>query len=396
MHVIFNLEAPDIRKLMQEIGADKYGIEIMLPKAVSRLIKFGGLSNIAANILKQEMLSFGADVAIARGALTGTVKKTDGLIMGNLFQYRRLIEKLKFQPFGLSGFSRDLEKIINNYQKEKLILSLGKSRFNLKLRTLIMGIVNLTRDSFSSDGLLGLAPERIARIVEEKVKSGADIIDLGAESSRPGAMPIQAKEELRRILPVLKIIAKRIKVPISVDTSKVEVAKAALDNGASLINDISGLKNKKMAKLISRHKASVVIMHKKGIPQNMQKNPAYKSLISEIIQYLENSVGIALDAGIKKEKIIIDPGIGFGKTLEHNLKILARLSEFKSLGLPLLVGVSRKSFIGKLTDTPPQERMHGSVAASVLAVLKGAEIVRVHDIKETKEALRVIDAIIKR
>ncbi|MDD5045422.1 MAG: dihydropteroate synthase, partial [Candidatus Omnitrophica bacterium] len=176
---------------------------------------------------------------------------------------------------------------------------------------------------------------------------------------------------------------------------KPEVAKAALDSGAVLINDISALKNNKMAKLISRYKAGVVLMHKKGSPLSMQKKPQYQSLVSEIMQYLDKSVDTALDAGIKKEKIIIDPGIGFGKTLGHNLEILSRLAEFKSLGFPLLVGVSRKSFIGKVADKPVEERLYGSIAAGILAVKNGAHILRVHDVKETKEALQIADAIIK-
>jgi len=393
MHVVSSQNPGAIRKLMQEISVDKYGIDIMLSKAITRLVRFNSLTNIAANILKQEMLSFGADVAISRGALTGSIKKTDGLIMGSISQYKKLIEKLKIQPFGLSVFSKELEKILGNYQKEKYILTLGKYRFDLSKRTLIMGIANLTPDSFSGDGLYGLPAERICRIVDEKIRNGADIIDLGAESSRPGARAVSAKEELKRILPVLKILTHRIKILVSVDTHKPEVARAALDNGAALINDITGLRDKRLAKLIARYKAGVVLMHMKGTPRTMQKNTQYKSLISEIMAYLDGSVKIALDAGISKEKIIVDPGIGFGKDLEHNLEILKRLSEFKSLGFPLLIGVSRKSFIGKLTNTLPQERLYASIAASILAVINGANIVRVHDVKQTKEALLIIDAI---
>ncbi|MCM8770644.1 MAG: dihydropteroate synthase [Candidatus Omnitrophica bacterium] len=396
MHAISLRQPQDLRKLMQDIGVDKYGIDIMLPKATHQLIKFRKLSSIAANILKQEMLSFGGEVAITRGALTGQVKKTDGLIMGNLSQYKKLMDKLKQQPFGLNEFSRHLEKAIGNCQEKRLVLNLTKFKFDLSQRTLIMGIVNLTPDSFSGDGLYRLAPEQIFRIVEEKIKNGCDIIDLGAESSRPGARPISAKEELNRLLPILKILVKKTKIPISIDTYKLEVARQVLDNGAVLINDITGLRNKKLAKLIARYNAGVVIMHMKGNPQTMQKNPVYKSLIDEIIEYLERSVNIGLDAGIKKEKIIIDPGIGFGKTVEHNLEILARLSEFRSLGFPLLIGASRKSFIGKLTNKPVQERLFPSIACAVLAAINGANIVRVHDIKETREALKVLDAIIRR
>ncbi|MCM8779944.1 MAG: dihydropteroate synthase [Candidatus Omnitrophica bacterium] len=395
MHIISLRRPQDLKKLMQEFSVDKYGIEIMLPKAIARLVRFDGLSNIAANILKQEMLSFGADVAIARGALTGQAKQTDGLLIGNLSQYKKLIAKLKRQPFGLDKFSRDLEKTLNNFQKEKFILDLGRHKLNLGRRALIMGIANVTPDSFSGDGLYGLSAERIARIIDEKVKLGADIIDLGAESSRPGAKRISPKEELKRILPVLKLLNKTLHVPLSVDTYKPQVARAALDNGASLINDITGLRSKGLGKIIARYKAGIILMHMQGNPQTMQKNPRYKSLISQIIVYLDNSIKRALDVGIDKDKIIIDPGIGFGKTLGHNLEILKHLSDFRSLGFPILVGVSRKSFIGVITKQLPQERLSGSIAASILAVINGANIVRVHDVKETKEALQVIDAIVR-
>jgi dihydropteroate synthase len=227
------------------------------------------------------------------------------------------------------------------------------------------------------------------------VQDGADIIDMGGESSRPGARPVSVKEELERVIPIIKMAAQKIKVPVSIDTHKHEVAKAALDSGASIINDITGLRDKKMARVVARYKCGVVIMHMKGRPGNMQKSPTYQSLIDEIIAYLDKSIAIALDAGIDKEKIIVDPGIGFGKTLEHNLIILKSLKEFKVLGRPILVGPSRKSFIGKILNVPPGRRISGTLASCLSAVLNGADILRVHDVKEVKQALKVLDAIIR-
>jgi dihydropteroate synthase len=397
----------DLRKIMQEIRVDSYGIDIMYPKALSYLVKINQISNITANILKQEMLSLGADAAIARGALTGETKKTDCLLMGTLSQFNRLSRKLRLQPFNLDKLSQELRLAMENYKREKFVLALGSHRLRLGRRTQIMGIVNLTDDSFSGDGLYktcdlpaacGLRPatlEYIVEYAERLVKDGADIIDIGAESSRPGARPVSAKEELERAVPVIKRLVKKIKVPLSVDTCKPEVAKAALDCGVSIVNDITGLRDKKMARLIAGYKCGVVIMHMKGRPQNMQKNPVYRSLIDEIMDFFHKSINSALDVGIEREKIIIDPGIGFGKTMEHNLTILKSLREFKVLGRPILVGPSRKSFIGKILNAAPDKRICGTLSSSVLAALNGADIIRVHDVKEVRQALKVMEAIIR-
>jgi dihydropteroate synthase len=390
-----------LKQIMQEIKVDNYGIKIMVPKGIDRLIKINSLSCIAANILKQEMLSLGADAAIARDALTGKARKTDCLLMGNLAQFNRLSQKLKTQPFGLSKLAKELTKGLENYQKEEFILDLGKYRLNFKPgRTYVMGIVNLTPDSFSGDGLYSSSvvrkPSSVQNVInfaEKMVKDGADIIDIGGESSRPGAKSISVKEELKRTISVIKLLAKKIKVPISIDTYKPQVARQALDNGAVMVNDITGLRNPKMARLITKYKAGVVIMHMKGNPRMMQRNPIYKSLIDEIMEYLAQAIERACQAGINKNKIIIDPGIGFGKTVEHNLEILKNLSEFKILGRPILVGPSRKSFIGKILDVEPQERIFGTVASCVLAAKFGAQMVRVHDVKAVKQALRVSNAI---
>lgn len=387
----------DIKKIMQDIDVDKYGIDIMAPKASTYLIKINNLSNISANILKQEMLSLGADCAIARDALTGRAKKTDCLLMGNLSQFNRLNNKLRLQPFGLDKLAEELNSTLDNYKREFFVLNLGRYRLNLGKRKYIMGIVNLTPDSFSGDGLYGKWQiDNIIDHIEKMVEEGTDIIDIGGESSRPQATPVPIKEELVRTIPVIKKIAKRIKVPISIDTYKPEVAKAALDSGASMVNDITGLRNKKMARIIARYKCGVVIMHMKGIPSNMQKNPTYKSLIDEIIEYLDRAIKIGVQAGIDREKIIIDPGIGFGKNVEHNLAILKSLREFKILGRPILVGPSRKSFIGKILNEPPDRRIPGTLTSCVLAALNGANILRVHDVKAVKQALKILDAVIRR
>lgn len=274
-------------------------------------------------------------------------------------------------------------------------ISWGRFNLNLAKRAQVMGIINVTPDSFSDGGLF-FNKDSAIRGVYKLVEEGADIIDIGGESSRPGARAVSLKEELSRVIPIIKECAKRIAVPISIDTQKAEVAQQALDNGASMVNDISGLKNDlAMAKVVAQYKVPVVIMHIKGTPRNMQKNPYYKNLITEIINSLKQSIKIAHQAGIKNNKIIIDPGIGFGKRLRHNLLILKNLTKFKSLGYPISVGTSRKSFIGKVLRKEVEDRLVGSLASAVVAIQNGASILRVHDVEETVMAVKMAEAILK-
>ncbi|MDD5553955.1 MAG: dihydropteroate synthase [Candidatus Omnitrophica bacterium] len=378
---------------MRDIKADPYGIDIMLPKAQAFLIKVNSVSNIAANILKQEMLSLGAEVVVARGALTGKSSRTDCLLMGNLSQFNRLTRKLSSQPFGLKELARGLSEGITNYQKNDFFLDLGRHKLALRQnKALVMGIMNLTPDSFSGDGLYKSQVEDIVEYAERIARDGADIIDIGGESTRPGARPVPLKEELRRTIPVIKKLAKKIKIPISIDTYKPAVAEQALDNGAVMVNCIQG-DNVKMAKTAAKYKAGLALMHIKGRPLTMQKNPEYGSLLDDIIEYLDRALKAAVENGMDRERTLIDPGIGFGKTLKHNLEILKRLGELKVLGRPILAGPSRKSFIGKILGAEARDRIYGSVSSCVTAVRNGANIVRVHDVKAVKEALKVSGAI---
>ena len=395
MRILKSCSPEAIKRAMHDIQVDPYGIDIMWPKAVNYIIKLNALSNIAANILKQEMLSFGAEAALARGALTGKTKKTDILLIGNLAQFKKLIEKLKSQPFGLEKLSAELENTINNYQDNSFVVSAGRYKLNLSDRAHIMGIVNITPDSFSGDGLNSWPLSKIIDYAQKLAEDGADIIDVGGESSRPGTKPVPLKVELSRIIPVIKTLAKKVKLPISVDTYKPHVAERALDCGAVILNDINGLRDSKMAKVASEYKAGVIIMHMKGTPLNMQKNAKYVSVVDEIIKYLGSSINKAQAAGVKRERIIIDPGLGFGKTVEQNLEILKNLTSFKVLGRPILVGPSRKSFIGKVLNEQPENRIFGTVSTALSAVKEGAKIVRVHDVKAVKQAFKIEEAIEK-
>ena len=398
MRVVCCQNTEDLKRLMSQIKADSYGIKIMVPKALSFLIYIDSLPVISANVLKQEMLSLGADVAVSRDTLTGKDKKTACLLMATLSQYECLSEKLKRQPFGLANLGLELSHTLNNFRKDNFILKLGNRSLSLGRSCAVMGVINLTPDSFSGDGLLrssGLREQKdgIEGLARKMVNDGADILDLGGESSRPQAKPVSLKEEIKRVIPAIKIIKKRIKTFISVDTSKPEVAKAALDSGAEIVNDISGLRNGRMAKVIASADAAVVVMHMKGCPQTMQRRPEYSSLRGEIIAYLAGRIKEALDAGIDKDKIIVDPGIGFGKSVAHNLELLKHLSEFKILGCPILVGTSRKSFIGQILGVDSGDRIFGTTATCVEAFRNGASMVRVHDVREIKQALILSERI---
>ncbi|GAB4418840.1 MAG: dihydropteroate synthase [Thermodesulfovibrionales bacterium] len=273
-------------------------------------------------------------------------------------------------------------------------LQWSKFCLDFSKKTHIMGVLNVTPDSFSDGGIyfnVDAAVEHGLRMVED----GADIIDVGGESTRPGSEPVEEDEEIRRTIPVIESLAKKVDVPISIDTYKSEVAKRALDAGASIVNDISGLRfDPEMPKVAAEYNVPVVIMHIKGTPRDMQKNPVYEALIPEIMDYLRISIRFAMKFGVREDMIIIDPGIGFGKTVEHNLHVLKNLHEFTLLGKPVAIGVSRKSFIGRILDNaPPLERLEGTAAAVAVSIMNGANIVRVHDVKEMVKVARVADAI---
>jgi dihydropteroate synthase len=262
-------------------------------------------------------------------------------------------------------------------------------------RPLVMGIVNVTPDSFSDGGRYATPESAVARALE-LVRQGADVLDIGGESTRPGAAPVSVDEELHRVIPVVEELAKQTSVPLSVDTSKAAVAQAALAKGAGIINDVTALMgDPKMPEIVRAGNASVILMHMKGTPATMQQVPSYEDVIAEISQFFADRLQAAFSAGIGKEKVTLDPGIGFGKTSEHNLEILARLEEFHRFGRPVCLGVSRKGFVGRLLNNRPVERrLAGSLAAVCYAMARrSVQIVRVHDVEETKDALSVIAAI---
>ena len=383
-------------KEFKKIGASNTGSHIMVGKVFPMSLKVRNISPVAAGILKQEMLARGGDVVTSRDSLTETKGKTDIIIQGSPSSIESVIAKIKQQQFDMQDLSNDLKTYLNrlNENKKAKELVIGKQKFNLDKEVLLMGILNVTPDSFY-DGGHYFEKEKAYKRVETIVSEGAHIIDVGGMSTRPGSLPVDTDEEINRIIPVIEYISKNHDILISADTYRAEVARRAIASGAHIINDISGLSmDTGMAKVVGKNNVSLAIMHIKGTPENMQKNPEYENVIDEIYDYLEDKTNTALSSGIRPDKIIVDPGIGFGKTTEHNLEIINKVREFKMLGYPVLIGVSRKSFIGNVLNLPAEERLEGSLAAAVYLVIGGVNILRVHDVKETAKAVKIAKSII--
>jgi len=276
-----------------------------------------------------------------------------------------------------------------------MLLHLKNRDIDLEEKVVVMGVLNLTPDSFYDGGRYTREAQALRR-VEEMIGEGADIIDVGGESVRPGAEPISLDEELSRVIPVIEKVRGLFPITISIDTYKAEVARQAIEKGAEMVNDISGLRfDPDLRKIVAGYGVPLILMHIKGTPKNMQDNPRYHSLMEEIISYLRKSIKLAEESGVDPARIIVDPGIGFGKTTAHNLEILRRLEELKSLGKPILVGLSRKSFIGNVLGLPQEERLEGGLAATSMAVSGGARIVRTHDVKSTRRAVDMVQAILR-
>ncbi len=257
-------------------------------------------------------------------------------------------------------------------------------------RTLIMGVLNVTPDSFSDGGKF-VDVERAVEHARQMAKAGADIIDVGGESTRPGAAPVSAEDELQRVVPVIERLPDLL---ISVDTTKAIVAERTLAAGARIVNDISALRfDERMAAMVRDAGAGLVLMHMQGTPATMQEEPRYDNLIRDVCEFLAERIAFAVDCGVKKTQIAVDPGIGFGKTVAHNLQLLAELEQLCELGCPMVIGASRKSFLGRLLDRPPDERLPGSLAVVAWAVMHGANVVRVHDVAETVDVIRIIEAV---
>ena len=391
-----SLRSPrDILEVLRKVGVDPYGMEAMLPKMTNLNILIEGVECKIANIIKQEMLSVGGDAAVSRYAVSCGVAATDVVIMGTVKQIQRFAEKITIQPFKLGYLANAVKEAISNCAKDLFVLRTCRRKMVIGDRSLVMGVINVTPDSFSDGGRFS-SPAAAVEHGLKMVDEGADFIDIGGESTRPGAKPVSLREELKRVIPVVKGLSGRIDVPLSVDTTKAEVAKAALDQGAEIINDISALRfDDSMPKVIAENSAAVILMHMRGTPRTMQEGDlSYSSLCGEIIKFLRQQMDRAVQSGVSPEQMMVDPGIGFGKTPGDNMKLLKHLSEFKVLGRPIVSGVSRKSLIGKVLGGEPMERGEGTAAAVVVSIMNGSNVVRVHDVGAIKRVVAMTDAII--
>ncbi|NPA75914.1 MAG: dihydropteroate synthase [Euryarchaeota archaeon] len=382
----------ELRREMERMGVSAEGIEIMEKKGEFYTIKIEDVPLRGAIILKQEALAAGMECALPWCVAGLKCEKTPALLFGTERQFEILIKKMKKEPFKGAVLAEELEECITNCRKSKFEIRAGKYRISIPPFR-VMGILNVTPDSFSDGGKF-IDKERAVQHAKEMIAQGADIIDVGGESSRPFSEPVSTEEELRRVIPIIDSLSD-LNIPISVDTYKPEVARAALEHGAVIVNDIFGLRKEGMAEVIREYDAGVVIMHMKGEPKNMQLNPSYDDVVSEVLQFLRERVRYALDSGIEKDRIIIDPGIGFGKRVEDNLMLIRSLRSFTALGVPVLVGVSRKSYIGKILGTDVNERLEGTLASNVMALAGGATIFRVHDVRENARALKMAQKIME-
>ncbi len=390
--IVRKIKKNNLTEELSLVGVDQRAFEHFLKKSEAIIIKIYDIDSRGANILKQEFLSAGGDVAVHSDVASFKKERTDCIIIGNAKAYRLVIEKLKNEPyFGLSKVREKLEEVTK--EKKFPIYKIRNNEFDFNGNFYLMAVLNITPDSFS-DGGKYINTESAVERAKEMIDEGADIIDIGGESTRPGAEAVGEEEEIRRVIPVVSRIREFSDVPISVDTYKSKVAFEAIKCGADIVNDISGLQfDTEMIRVVKDFNVPVVVMHIKGTPKDMQKNPQYNDLMREILEYFEERIKTLRESRI--EKVFIDPGIGFGKRYEDNLKILNNLNEFTVFNLPVLVGSSRKSFIGTaLSGRDVNDRLYGSLAAGAIALLNGASILRVHDVKPHKDLVKIIRAIL--
>ena len=384
----------DAIKIVASTKCDEYVHKKLAKKMLQSSFIIEDIDNRASNILKQEALSCGCDAAVSKDVSMFKKEISNAVLCATRYQAEKLAMKIKEQPFGLKEISKKLLEILKEQKYRKIFCA--KRKIVLKDSPLVMGIVNLSEDSFFGNGISD--EKQAVNSAIDMQEKGADIIDIGAESTRPGSKAIDVKDETAKIKKFLKLARKKIKIPISIDTYKSEVAEVALSEGADIINDIYALRynNTKlsMAKIVAKHKAAVVLMHMLKTPLTMQQNIKYNDVISDICKFLYTQAEYAIEHGIKKESIIIDPGIGFGKTVEDNLTIIKKMVEFKSLGYPVLAGLSNKSFLAKVIKNESfDERFSANITANILAAKNGADILRVHNVKEIKQSLKILKAI---
>lgn len=379
----------DAKSILKQIGVSSQGVEVMAPKAVGRALLLHNVTTGAANILKQEALLVGADIAMSRGIVEGEKKSTNLLFMGGANKLLALITRMRhYTSLGLP----EIRSNLNTFRDQLLYWSLQDKGRDFVPQ--IMGILNVTPDSFS-DGKENFTTAKAINHALQLIQEGANIIDVGGESTRPRSPRVPLAEELTRVIPVIRGIREKSDIPLSIDTYKAEVARQALAAGANIINDVTALNgDAEMIKVLQEFPDSkICLMHMQGTPETMQDNPTYTNVTNEIIDFFIERIEFCQQHNITTNRIIIDPGIGFGKTVEHNLTLLKRLDELHILGCPVLLGASRKGFISKVFPSSPQARDAGTLATTALAFQKKIDIIRVHNVKDNAQFLQLLKAV---
>jgi dihydropteroate synthase len=369
--------------ILKKIDVDRGGQTILSRKMKTYLLYISDLNVYGANILKQDALSIGADLAVPKGTITCSEKKVDGVLIATYRQLEALAKKELAQPFGLKDMAKELKKFLKAYRDQDFEPS-------------IMGVLNINSDSFyeGSRFYSGNVIDSAKKMVED----GATILDVGAVSSRPKSEPVSEEDEFSRISGVIDSLYKEKiweKVELSLDSYSPKVIEYALDRGFSIVNDITGLRDDDVARVTAKYGAKIVIMHMQGSPKDMQDSPYYDDVVRDVYRFFQEMIEKAKRFGIKDENIILDVGIGFGKTLQHNIELLQSMKTFATFGKPLLIGVSRKSIIDRVIPTPIEERLPGTLALHQKALENGASILRVHDVKEHKQMVEIWKAFHK-
>jgi dihydropteroate synthase len=384
-------DPPEVARELLATDCEPEGVGLMTPKARTLAIRLDHISLKAAPLLKQELLAVGGDSAHARGSADHSVTESSAVLLTTSAGLRRVLEKLERQPFRLSEIGQAASEAFVHYGRVRTEPLRGVHRpVPLGPATRVMGVLNVTPDSFSDGGRFE-DPARAVERAAEIEREGAEILDLGAESTRPGAAEVSPEAEWKRLAPVLSRVHATAQIAISVDTRHAEVARLALDAGADLINDVSGFRDVEMRRLLARTGAPAVLMHMRGVPETMQRDVAYRDVRAEVYAALADSAAAAVEEGVAPDQLAIDPGLGFGKSADQNLVLLGHLGEFRSLGYPVVVGASRKSFLGDATD--PAQRLEAGLAAAVIAAREGAAYVRTHDVRPTVRALAWVDRV---
>lgn len=394
---VLELRGPEaLRAEMAALGVPEAFTGWMAERARFRPVRLEAVDGRAAALLKQEALAVGCDCAVHHAVAQFDTQPRPVVLLGDARAYQCLSERLDAQPFDLPAIGRQvLAAVAACDAGARAPLDCAGRLLPLGERTLIMGIINLTPDSFSGDGLGADLDAALAQAAEFVV-AGADLLDVGGESTRPGSVGVSLDEELERVLPVVEALAEEFQVVISIDTSKPEVAQLAVAAGAGMVNDVLGLRAEGMIEAVAETGAAACIMHMQGEPRTMQQAPHYDDLMTEVYDFLAGRVEAAVAGGVARERLVIDPGFGFGKTVAHNLELLRRLRELRSLGLGVLIGTSRKSTIGTvLGGAPADERLMGTAATCALAIANGADIIRVHDVAAMTQVARMTDAIVR-